>query len=54
MILAPWYSWLEQKLEPSWPAMVAASVLIILITVYLLYRRQPVPMAIWLVYLLMP
>lgn len=55
IIHAPiWYQWLESKLEPSWPLMVFVALAIIAVTVFLIYRRQPVPLAAWLVYLLSP
>lgn len=50
----PWYGWLERKLEPSWPLMLAVAVVIVGVTIYLMARGKPVPMAAWLTYLLMP
>jgi hypothetical protein len=50
----PWYDWLERRLEPSWPLMVAIAVVIVGITIYLMAKRQAVPLAAWLTYLLMP
>lgn len=50
----PWYDWLEGKLQPSMPLMVAIGMVIVAITLYLMLRGRAVPLAAWLTYLLMP
>ncbi len=50
----PWYSWLEKKIEPSWPLMVAIAGAIIGVTLWLMLRGDPVLLAAWLVYLVSP
>lgn len=48
------YHKLEKTLEPSWPIMVVLAVIVIGVTAVLLWKRNPVAMAAWLVYLYMP
>lgn len=48
------YRSLEQTLDQSWPIMVALAVIVIGVTIYLLYKKNPIAMAAWLVYLYMP
>lgn len=50
----PWYRKAEAWLEPSWPLLLAASAIIVGVTVMLVIRKKPIPLAAWLVYLYMP
>lgn len=48
------YEKVEGWLEPSWPLQVAMAAFLIGVTLYLLYKRNPVWLATWLVYMFMP
>jgi len=50
----PWYRYVQDRLEPSWSLQVGIAAAIIVVTLFLLYRRDPVPMALWLTYLILP
>ena len=51
----PWYratdAWLQRE---GWPAMLVAAGALIGVTLWLIYRRQAAPLALWLTYLYMP
>lgn len=50
----PWYAPIRNWLEPSWPIMLAIAAALAAVTLYLIWRGDPVLLAGWLVYLLSP
>lgn len=50
----PWYGPLEDFIRPSWPLMIAIASVIVLVTLLLIWKGDPVLLAGWLVYLALP
>ncbi len=49
-----WYQSLERTLLQYWELEVAVAIMIVVVTLALLIARKPVPLAVWLTYLVMP
>jgi hypothetical protein len=49
-----WYQALERTLLQYWELEATAAIAIVVVTLALLVARKPVPLAIWLTYLVMP
>jgi hypothetical protein len=55
MITPPvWYKPVENWLAPQWPVMIAIALGLALVSGYLIWKRNPLAMALWLTYLIMP
>ncbi len=50
----PWYRWLEARLEPFQPAVIALLLLVVGLTVLLIFKGPRWARTAWLVYLVMP